>query len=526
MGNLELLYSGNSALAKALPIAMAFKGDNKNIIKDIEKSIDYFYIALNLFDDVNDWKKDWQNKQFSYLITKTIINNNLNISEVSTEQLGKYIFLKHEASRCLELSINYYNKAKQAFSNIKCNNWKSAIQNNLERCENLKEDIDMLVSKQLTSTGLEKNEARKNGLPLIKFDSVSGKIDTSLKNGIKYILNQWENGFVETTLSSYFPDADGFVFSQRYYQGDVFQRAVISDIIFDIDPEFNNCLLPFLDYETKYLSDQIQSKGGWNFYHDFEYQPNDTDTTAQVMQVLIKMKRQDLINQKTIQVIDNILERQFKENGKIETWLLPPLEKQNSKEKKQYRFLKYYTRHNLDKSVDVEVMANLLYTLQIFNKEKYNMSIKHGVEFLEKTQNKNGSWTSTWYWGEYYGIYVCLRLFVETKQDSKSINKAKDFLLKKNASNKAWGYKNSIDDPLNTAYALISLHYLKKLKHQVPTQRIKDACTYLRKAITDPDELKKSDYINLRKQKFSAFKSNSITTAYALKALSIWKNLI
>jgi len=523
---LELLYSGNSALAKALPVAMAFKGDNKIIIKDIEKSIDYFYIALNLYDDVNDWKKDWQNKQFSYLITKTIINNNLNISEVNTEQLGKYIFFKHEASSCLELSISYYNKAKKVLSNIKCDNWKSAIQNDLARCRNLKEDLDMLISKQLASTSLTKNKARKDGLPLIKFDSVSGKLDTSLKNGIKYILNQWENGFVEATLYSYFPDVGGYLFDQRYYKGDLFQRAVISEIIFDINLEFNNCLLPFLDFETKYLSDQIQSNGGWNFYHDFEYQPNDTDTTAQVMQVLIKMKRQDLISKKTIQVLDKILEQQFNENGKIKTWLLPSFEKQNTRERKQYQFLKYYTGHNLDKSVDVEVMANLLYTLQIFNKEKYNMSIKHGIEFLEKNQNKNGSWTSTWYWGEYYGTYLCLKLFTEIKLDSKSINKAKDFLLKNNTSSKAWGYKKSTNDPLNTAYALISLHYLKKLKQQIPIERIKDACTYLREAITDPGELKKSDYINLRKQKFSSFKSNSITLAYALKALSIWKNLI
>ena len=66
---------------------------------------------MNLFDDVNDWKEDWKNGNFSYLITQTIINNHLDISELTIEQLGRYIYFNKEALNCLELSVSYYEKA-------------------------------------------------------------------------------------------------------------------------------------------------------------------------------------------------------------------------------------------------------------------------------------------------------------------------------------------------------------------------------------------------------------------------------
>lgn len=523
--SLEFLYSGNSALAKALPVAMAFKAGKKDILSDLEKSIDYYYIGLNLYDDVNDWKQDWQNNNYSYLITKTIINNDINISEISTKHLGHYIFLKHEASKCLEHSITYFKKAKEVLSKIECIQWKRAIQNNLDNCINLKEDIDMLVSKQLEITGVKKNEKISNKIPDLLIDSSLNLDDVPLANGLNYIFNQWKNGFPDATLHSFFPNIEGFEFNKRYYKADVFQRAVICDLIIDINREINNNLSPFIDYEINYLLNQLRSNGGWNYYENLEYQPNDADTTAQVMQVLIKTKQRTLISEKTIKAIDNLLEPQVEEKGRISTWLLPPSETQSSKEKRQGQFLKYYTNHDYDKSIDLEVIANLLFALLLFDEKKYSKSINLGIEFLESNQNPNGGWTSTWYWGDYYGTYICLRLLTKAKAKSKSIDKAKEFLLKDVNFNKTWGYKKSIDDPLNTAFALISLHYLSKLNYQLPIQRIKDACIYLKDAIINTEELKKSDYINLRRTKYTKFRSNSITIAYALKALILWKDL-
>ena len=347
---------------------------------------------------------------------------------------------------------------------------------------------------------------------------------TIYKQGIEHIINQSENGNADTTIHSYFPNSDGFKFKDRYSDGDVFQRAIIIDCLHDIPEDYISDLSPFFEKETDYLCSQERLDGGWNFYKDLEYQPNDLDTTAQVIQAIFKMNRQNIISKETICAIDMMLKQQNKSNGRIGTWILPTKERRDQYKEKQYQFIKNYAGHDLDNSVDIDVMANFIYALFLIDSRRYKNEIELGIDFIENGQNKNGSWSSTWYWGDYYCTYVCLRLLCELRQKSKTVEKARDFILTSQNINQAWGYKESVNDPLNTAYALISLHYFKALNFKVPPEKIKPACSYLKQALNNPNEMNKSDFINLRKKKYSAYRSNSVTIAFGLRALSLWQN--
>jgi hypothetical protein len=66
IGKMKTMYAGKSALAKAVIAALAIQSDKLSTIYQLEKSMENFYIAATLQDDVNDWKLDFQNKQYSY----------------------------------------------------------------------------------------------------------------------------------------------------------------------------------------------------------------------------------------------------------------------------------------------------------------------------------------------------------------------------------------------------------------------------------------------------------------------------
>ncbi len=522
---MEQWYSGNSALAKALPIAMAYKSDNIKYLIQIENSIDHFYIGMNLFDDVNDWKLDWENGNFSFLITQTIINSELDIASLTSENLGKYIFFNGEAINCLELSIYHYEKALKEFDYINCQGWKSNIKLNLNKCINLRDDIKKLISRQIKRVNHDNEYLFKKNVSERKI-GIKKQIETLSTQGIKYIINQLENNNSDTTINSYFPNADGFIFSKRYYEGDVFQRAIIVECLYDLSNKHMDVLSDFFNKELSYLNNMERHSGGWNFYKDLEFQPNDLDTTAQVIHILDKSNRINSISHETLDVIEMMLKQQNKKSGRIGTWILPEANSMNKSQEKQHRFIKNYAGHDLDSSVDIDVMANFLLALSEIDYEKYKYEIALGIEFIENNQNEDGSWSSTWYWGNYYGTYLCLKLFSKVNPRSKTINKAIDFILLTQNTGGGWGYKNSISDPLNTSYSLIALSYCDKFLKEIPIDTVNSAIGYLLSALNEKQEMNKCDFINLRKKKYSSYKSNSVTLAVGLKALSIWQNVV
>lgn len=521
---IEKIYSGKSALAKASIVALAIKEKNIDIISSMEKSVDFFQIAYGFVDDVNDWKHDWENGQFSYLLKNTFFRNKYLKNTVKDAKIiGKYVFFSGEATHMLSLAIEYYHNAIFAIQEYNCKEWIGFVSKNISICKDLKHDIETIVNKELVKVGAISPSNTKLKRPNIQLNINS--INPIIAHSVTYIVKQWQQNFQDTVVYSYFPARDQFIFKNRFYAGDVFQRAIICDLLYDLNTYLGKSLTPYIEYETSYLSNYATVDGIWKFYHDLEYQPCDADTTAQVIQVLLKTNLNTSILTKTEKAIDSFLDYSIDRKGAIGTWFLPPSSHlSNSTQSKQRLFYEEYIGVDIDSSKDIEVMSNFLFALYKFNHKKYEATINNGIQYIESIQNNNGNWSSTWYWGVYYGIYVCLRLLTVLKPLSPSIAQTANFIIGSQNSDGGWGWDMHKSDPLNTAFVLIGLSFIENKNKNDYSSSIKEAISYLQWAIKDSDQMKNSNFINFRKRNHSAFKSDSITLCYVAKAILVWNN--
>jgi len=167
----------------------------------------------------------------------------------------------------------------------------------------------------------------------------------------------------------------------------------------------------------------------------------------------------------------------------------------------------------MGKGPDVEVVANFLYALFLYDGEKYFGAIKKGVDYLISEQNIDGSWKSRWYYGKYYGTYVCLRLlncfpkeFFETKQ------KSLDFLKTSQNENGSFGSEENLI--MSTSFARLSLNFFPS---ENSTINFRNSERFLLNNQLIDGSWKAENFIKPKNNE--PYKSKTLTTAFVLKSL-------
>lgn len=219
-------------------------------------------------------------------------------------------------------------------------------------------------------------------------------------------------------------------------------------------------------------------------------------------------KQDHLVDEHCAKAISIAIEDRSTENGEIETWIIPR-ENLNKNQTKQ----DYFNSSKWGKGPDVEVVANFLYALFLYDAEKYFGAIKKGVDYLISEQNIDGHWESRWYYGKYYGTYVCLRLlncfpkeFFETKQ--KSLN----FLKTSQHENGSFGSEENLI--MSTSFARLSLNFFLS---ENSTINFRNSERFLLNNQLIDGSWKAENFIKPKTNE--PYKSKTLTTAFVLKSL-------
>lgn len=519
------IYSGNASLAKATIAAFAYKSNQPDIIIPLAQSIDFFNIAKNLFDDALDWKKDFINKQYSYFITKVIYDNQLDndLNKLDANVLGKYVYYTGAVEEILDKSIEYYKKSVNVVEGLKCLTWKNYIKKQIDECLSKKEYTSFVVNRQLKIAGVVIDDEVESKIPKITLTLPVARnlCEEIANNALDYIYKQWKLGFVEAANFQYFPSLESFPIQQPFQIGDVFQRAVIAEVLTEANVWMKNQLAPMLDYEIDYLIEKrVSDKEGWSFYPSLPEQPADTDTTAQVLQVLLKMKKQKVAKKLGQGPIELLLKYRTSEDGVFGTWIIPSDNECSDKHFRQIKFFKEYCQLDIINNKDTEVIANMLYALHLSNPVRFKLQINKALKYIENVQEEEGCWKSTWYYGPLYCTYMSLRILSICKPESICLRKAFDYIIKTQNSDGGWGKEaKGNSDALNTAYALICLSYLRPLISCDFNKYFDRASKYLFDSKNEEGFWPYCDYINMQKRKGSNFRSKTITATYILKAM-------
>ncbi|MBD1846384.1 terpene cyclase/mutase family protein [Cyanobacteria bacterium FACHB-63] len=277
---------------------------------------------------------------------------------------------------------------------------------------------------------------------------VQPQTERLIQSGLSFLQQAAQSNFAESRHVMQFPREQGFSSDQSEHVGDIFQRSLIAEVLLDAIDKRQSPLQSLFDREINYLLSHQRSTGvgGWSYFPQLLELPPDADDLAQMIQLLARTQQWSALEEHCSIPLQVLLQDGFHANGAIETWIVPAVPTTSEQQLQQL-----WIRQAWGQGGDPEVMANLLYALALCNLQGFSTVIDPGIDYLESQQQSNGSWKSTWYHGDYYGTYVCLRLLTLARPESSAIAPSIEFLRSRQLVDGSWG------DPLNTAIALLGL---------------------------------------------------------------------
>ncbi|RAM51619.1 MAG: hypothetical protein C6Y22_11235 [Hapalosiphonaceae cyanobacterium JJU2] len=350
-----------------------------------------------------------------------------------------------------------------------------------------------------------------------------------VQDGLRFLMKQWQLGFAEAAHIMSFPREQGFIAAVEQQYGDVFQRALIADVLCDARELLGEQLQPVIDHEVNYLLNCRRNSGvgGWSYFPNLPELPPDADDLAQIMQVLLRCGRRSEVEKYCEVPLSVLLQNNTHADGSFETWIVPATDR-TPEENLQF----WWVQQAWGTGPDPDVMANLLYTLVLYDPELFEQVIQDGVAYLESQQREDGSWQSSWYHGSYYGTYVCLRLLTLVRPGSPGIARAINFLYECQQVDGGWGIEDN-SDSLSTALALLSLELAQQHIGEIADiERVVKARSYLQNCQETDKSWPSCKFIRMelgraagRVRAILFYGSQTITTAFILKAALAWSRV-
>jgi len=468
----------------------------------------YFSTGFQLYDDVKDFKEDFEKGQFNYATEQLKKEGNFDQYKHNVEILNKLLFIKEIGQEILSKSIEQFEKAITILNDLSTKSkWLTTV---LEMKATIENYLDITNGYLATITA--KIELKNHQSYTYAFFDFNELDENATKNGLAFIKSDFQQNYADLKHIMYLGNLEGFDNNNTIHISDTFQRALINECFISVGDAYNLDVSNFLKNECHYLI-SLRNKdiiGGWSYFPTVQEIAADIDDLGQMIQLFILSANQQLVADYCHNAITIALNERMLANGGIETWLIP-VKNQSNVQKRQ----EHFNSTKWGKGPDVEVVANFAYSLAILDKEKYADVIKKTISYVVGQQDDRGYWEIRWYYGNYYGTYVCLRLLKQFEElNPKEIQKALDYITE--SQNNDGGFsieQNKVSDPLSTALAILGL----KVFFDKDCEVIEKAVGYLTSSQSDDGSWKAVDFI--KPKVHEPYKSKTLTTAYVLKAL-------
>jgi len=522
---MEIISHGKHALAKIVPVAMGLMADDEEKIKPLTKSQDLFTVGFQLYDDLRDWRIDYRKKNFSYLLTRILLESNLgqvgNLKELPDEDtVGRSIFFSGLYNETLQMADEYFKKAIDCVKKLSCASWLEYIETSRKNCQVLREDLENIGEHIIKKT--KSSQLEETGKELKVPESVSlESLRKAILKGINFLLRQQENDFPEARHLEILGRSARAPHQSACQWGDTFQRALILDSLIALRDE--NFPIPesIVKQEVrKIIEAKLKTrKGGWSYFPQISSLPPDADDLGQIIQVLVKSKY-DKVREVCEEPIDILVKYNTNPDGSIDTWIAFPKEEGSVEAKLNMQQV-------WGINPDTEVGANILYGLYLYDRKRFESQIRRGTKFIEKKQLSKGYWECNWYCGKYYGTWVCSRLIKLHNGQSPSLKRGIDFVVMTQNSDGGWG-QNGKSNALDTSFGLLTISLSAKKKKM--RNHIIRALHFLQHHQQE-ESWEASEFIKVDLGKrfeslgdknvppVNIYKSRTITTAFCLKAM-------
>ncbi len=506
----EDLSDKKSAFGKVAIDCLYTLSDYKDskLYKTLLQSHYYFSVGFQLYDDVKDFKEDFEKGQFNWAIYE--LKNKISFSEYDNNVfiLNKLLFLRGIGQELLLKSINYFKNSFEILEPLhQESEWAMVI-------KKMKHTIEMYleVTVGYINTISKKIEVQNCKIKKDYFFDFSSVKNTTIKNGLEFIKKDFIHNFADLKHYMYISKNQGFENAGSVHYSDTFQRSMLNNCLLYIAKKFSLDISEYVKQENDYLIGLINKDtiGGWSYYPTVNEIAPDIDTLGEIMQYFIKSNNGLFVNIYCEPSIDIALKQRTQLDGGIETWIIP----KNNQTKIQIK-QEDFSINKWGVGPDLEIVANFIYSLNLYNPSLYFVNIENALKYIVESQNEKGFWAGRQYYGNYYSTYVVLRALKEYSNSySKAIDKALEYII--GSKNEDGGYGlNENSDPLSTSFVLLSL----KLFYKNSNSNIKQLEEYLRKK--QNKEGFWSDVGFIKSKQNEAYKSKTLTTAFVLKSLCL-----
>jgi hypothetical protein len=140
------LAKGKTAVLRPFSMALAFLARRTRDLARLSASLDLHHIALVCIDDLEDWRQDFRNFNFTYLLTRLV--HRVGLAEtlrsghpVPTERIGRLLYATGLAEKQLRLAEIFFQKSNETVGSLPLPLWKQFNDGFRRRCRALRHDL-------------------------------------------------------------------------------------------------------------------------------------------------------------------------------------------------------------------------------------------------------------------------------------------------------------------------------------------------------------------------------------------------
>jgi len=514
----ENLCESKSALGK-IALDSLFILSNSKTKRNYQKLIEshkYFSVGFQINDDIEDFVEDYENQEFNFASYKYIIETKRVVHDI--REIKKMFYISNAATDLYRLSLSYFKKALDVANEVGKNTWLEVINGKIKETEAVINTIEEYLMIVNTKVSLKENA--------IKINSFDFRIDNNsiIDKGINYLIQEWEKDYPEVKHVMVLSNSEGFDNGRTLHITDIFQRGILTNNLIDINRNYKTDLSKIIIHDINYLVENRNKheSGCWSYFPTVKEVAPDADDLGQIMQVFIKHDCKKEIEDYCLSGVKILLNDCYnKKTGGIGTWIIP---KENLTETQKIQ--KNFNDNKWGSGPDIDVMANFLYALCLYDYEHYKSVIENGTKYIYSKIEKFSFWNSRWYYGWQYGTMICVRLGLEliNKNEKLKSNYSDFFYNIRNHiienQNKDGGWSMSISsnsDSLNTSFALNTLMNFNEL---IDSETIKKGIAFLESKQNSDGSWEAIPFIKPKLNE--PYKSKGITTSYVINTLTIY----
>lgn len=279
------IATGKSAVCYTIVDALAILANDFRHEEELKNCLKYIHIGFQYLDDLDDFKKDIQSGQHTFITTRlkeALAQSSIEFDQENTLNYN-YLFITRTAQFNIEQAIEYYSKALKTASQYKLEGLIGYLNNEKEQCRHRLEEINLLLQKA------EHKSVRSEEKATIRFDDAEALIKArqlSLRfleqkqdqeGGLSDFLTKagfgkiWVSAYVGWLLAEI--DSQHPVVSRltEYFDKNLVQSGSFNETIF-ADGDSSNFLAGFNHYTNRAINIMgwmdFFDKGGWRTYNN------------------------------------------------------------------------------------------------------------------------------------------------------------------------------------------------------------------------------------------------------------------